>query len=50
MQEAGGLITGAGLGLIVLFKANRHLKENLILAGVLYAAAVFTGLVCNLIF
>lgn len=49
-SAVAGLCTGAGLGLIVLFKANRHLRENLILAGVLYAAAVFTGLVCNLIF
>ncbi len=45
-----GLCTGAGLGLIVLFQVNRRLRENLTLAGVLYAAAVFTGLICNLLF
>ena len=45
-----GLCTGAGLGLIVLFQANRRLKENLTLAGALYAAAVFTGLLCDLLF
>ncbi len=45
-----GLCTGAGLGLAVLFKTNRRLKENLCLAGALYTAAVVTGTACNLIF
>lgn len=45
-----GLCTGAGVGLAVLFKYNRHLKENLLLAGILYGSAVATGLVCGLLF
>ena len=45
-----GLCTGAGVGLAVLFKYNRHLKENLPLAGILYGSAVATGLVCGLLF
>lgn len=45
-----GLCTGAGLGLAVLFKTNRRLKENLSLVGILYAAAVVTGAICNLVF
>lgn len=49
-SAVAGLCTGAGLGLIVLFQTNRRLKENLTLAGVLYAAAVFTGLLCDLLF
>ena len=49
-STVAGLCTGAGLGLIVLFRTNRHLKENFLLVGALYAGAVLTGLVCNLIF
>lgn len=45
-----GLCTGAGLGLAVLFKANRRVKENLSLMGVLYVAAVITGVCCDLLF
>ena len=45
-----GLCTGAGLGLAVLFKYNRHWKENLLLVGFLYASAVITGLVCGAVF
>lgn len=45
-----GLCTGAGVGLAVLFKYNRHWKENLLLAGLLYAAAVISGFVCQLVF
>lgn len=44
-----GLCAGAGMGVIVLFRTNRRIKENLTVLGVLYAAAVFTGLCVNLI-
>ena len=45
-----GLCTGAGLGLAVLFKYNRHWKENLLLTAFLYVGAVATGLVCGALF
>lgn len=45
-----GLCTGAGVGLAVLFRVNRDTWENLCLVGLLYAAAVATGLLCQLIF
>ena len=45
-----GLCTSAGVGLAVLFKYNRHWKENLLLAAILYVSAVATGLVCGAVF
>lgn len=39
-----GLSTGAGLGLVVLFKTNKSLKENLTVTGILYFIGVFAGL------
>ncbi len=39
-----GLLTGAGVGLIVLFKMNKkHLKENLVITGLLYFIGVISG-------
>lgn len=46
---AAGLCTGAGLGLLVLFRVNRDWRENLCIAGVLYVAAVLTGTLCQLL-
>lgn len=43
-----GLCAGAGVGLAVLFRMNKNLKENLTILGLLYAASVFTGLIVNL--
>lgn len=44
-----GLCTGAGMGLLVLFRTNRNWKENLALSGALYVAAVLTGFLCSLV-
>ena len=40
-----GLLTGAGVGLIILFKTNKNLKENIAIVGLLYAIGVFSGIV-----
>lgn len=45
-----GLTTGAGLGLVVLFKMNRHIKQNLMIMGILYGTGVVAGLIINTIF
>lgn len=44
-----GLCTGAGLGLLVLFKTNRHIKENLAVMSVMYIAAISAGFITDLI-
>lgn len=40
-----GLLVSAGMGLLVLFKENRHIHENFIIAALLYAAGVVWGVV-----
>ena len=44
-----GLLTGAGVGLIVLFKTNKSIKENITIVGLLYIIGVFSGIVLQLI-
>ena len=44
-----GLLAGAGVGLLVLFRVNNHQKENLRILGILYAFAVVFGFVISLI-
>lgn len=38
-----GLLTGAGAGLLVLFRTNKHLRENLQIVAVLFATALLVG-------
>ena len=45
-----GLSTGAGLGLVVLFKTNKHFKQNISIAAVLYIAGALSGMLINMIF
>ncbi len=44
-QMMAGLMVGAGVGLLVLFRTNYHPNENLRIAVMLYAIGVFWGLV-----
>ena len=45
---AAGLCSGAGLGIAVLFRTNKSRKENLIILGWLYLAAVVAGGLINI--
>ncbi len=45
-----GLFSGAGVGLLVLFRVNKHIKENLAVVGIIVAAGVIFGLLGDLIF
>lgn len=40
-----GLLVSAGVGYLVLFRTNRHMRENLVILGVLYALAAACGFV-----
>lgn len=40
-----GLLVGAGVGLIVLFKMNKGIKENLCITGLLYIIGVISGII-----
>ena len=42
-----GLLVGAGVGLLVLFRVNPDKKENLKIVGILYVIGVLTGIVIN---
>lgn len=44
-----GLLTGAGVGLILLFRTNKSIKENIAIVGLLYAIGVFSGIVLQFI-
>ncbi len=44
-----GVLVGAGVGLLVLYRVNPRLKENLLLTAILYAAGVFCGCLLDLL-
>ncbi len=44
-----GLLTGAGVGILVLFRMNRHIKENLFIVGILVFVGVVFGAIADLI-
>lgn len=46
-QMMAGLLVGAGVGLLVLFRTNRHWKENARLTVILYIAGVLWGLLIS---
>lgn len=44
-----GLLVNSGVGLLVLFKVNKNLKENLNILGILYIVGVVAGIVLDLL-
>lgn len=44
-----GLLVGAGVGLAVLFRTNKGIKENLKITGLLYLIGVVSGIVIELV-
>lgn len=48
-SAVAGLCSAAGLGLVVLFRINRHKKENFMITGLLLFVAVCAGIILQLI-
>jgi hypothetical protein len=44
-----GLLTGAGIGLLVLFKTNKNKKENILILLTIYSIGVLIGIIMELI-
>ncbi len=44
-----GLLTGAGVGLAVLFKTNNRVKENIVIIALMYLIGVISGIIIELI-
>lgn len=48
-QLMSGLLTGAGVGLLVLFRTNSHLKENAAILGALFVLGVAWGVAIDIV-
>ena len=44
-----GLFSGAGVGLLILFKVNKNLKQNFTIVGIITASAIIFGLLADLL-
>ena len=44
-----GLLTGSGLGILLLFKTNKDLKQNLIILSIIYFVGVFIGIIVDIL-
>lgn len=44
-----GLLVGAGIGVLVLFRTNKHIKENLKIVGFLFIIGVLSGILLDLL-
>ena len=44
-----GLLAGSGVGILVLFKENTDIKENIKILGLLYALVVVSGIIIELV-
>lgn len=44
-----GLLTGSGVGILILFKTNKDIKENFKILGLLYGLGVISGIIIDII-
>lgn len=45
----GGLLVGSGIGILILFRVNKNLKDNLKIVGLLYVIGVISGLIIDIL-
>ena len=43
-----GLLTGSGIGILLLFKNNKNIKENLLILSIIYFVGVILGFIVDL--
>ena len=43
-----GLLTGSGLGILLLFRTNKNMKENLSILSMIYFIGVIVGIIVDL--
>lgn len=48
-QMIAGLLVNSGIGILVLFKVNKNVKENLKILGILYIIGITSGILLDLI-
>ena len=44
-----GLLTGSGLGILLLFRTNKNLKENLSILSIIYIVGVIIGIIVDIV-
>ena len=44
-----GLLAGSGVGLLILFRINKNIKENLLIAAAVYGSGLLVGILFDLI-
>ena len=43
-----GLLTGSGLGILLLFRTNKNIKENIAILSIIYFIGVIIGIIVDL--
>ena len=43
-----GLLTGAGIGILILFKTNKNIKENIRIVSIIYLIGIISGIIIDL--
>ena len=44
-----GLLSGSGIGLLILFRVNKNMKSNFAVLGIVYGSAAVIGIICDLL-
>ena len=44
-----GLLTGSGLGILLLFRTNKNIKENILILSIIYVVGILVGILVDLI-
>ena len=47
-QSIAGLLTNSGVALLVLFKSNKNIKENIKIISIIYVISTISGLIIDI--